>query len=338
VINLRAMAGEYDFQARHIDLQKLPVLLQNQERGGYKVFMDPGENGGDFCIRINLAYEADGEIGDWLRSTEFRRALSLGIDREQLNETFWLGTGVPGSVVPADHNKYNPGPEYRARWSTHDPAQANALLDDLGLSRRDAEGFRMRKDGADRLRIDYTVAAGTTPDWARMGEMLREQWKRIGVELNVKAIEGTLLTVKAVANELQISGSSNSGSEDLFVTPDLVFPFITNNYQGMLGIPYAQWFHSGGTAGKEPPPRVREVMELWRNGLGAPEAERIEIGKQIWRINADEVFQIGIIATGPAVYGVRIAKTSLRNVPARVINATTVKSPGNALPQTFFSK
>jgi peptide/nickel transport system substrate-binding protein len=330
------MAGEYDFQARHMDLQKLPVLLQNAERGGYKVYMDPGENGGDFCLRINLAYEADGEIGDWLRTTEFRRALSLGIDREQFNETFWLGTGVPGSVVPAEHNKYNPGPEYRARWSTHDPAQANQLLDGLGLTRRDAEGYRMRQDGADRLRLDYTVAAATTPDWGRMGEMLREQWKAIGIDLNVKAIEGTLLTLKAVANELQISGSSNAGSEDLFVTPDLVFPFITNNYQGMLGIPFARWFHSGGADGKEPPARVREVMELWRTGISAPEARRLEIGKQIWRINADEVFQVGIIATGPAVYGVRIAKTNLRNVPARVINATTVKSPGNSLPQTFY--
>ena len=77
-------------------------------------------------------------------------------------------------------------------------------------------------------------------------------------------------------------------------------------------------------------------MELWKTGIGSPEAKRLEIGKQIWRINADEVFQVGIIATGPAVYGVRVAKSNLRNVPARLINATTVKSPGNSLPQTFF--
>src|SRR4030095_4237492 len=43
VINLRAIAGEYDFQARHIDLQKLPVLLENQSRGSYKVYLDPSD-------------------------------------------------------------------------------------------------------------------------------------------------------------------------------------------------------------------------------------------------------------------------------------------------------
>ena len=72
-----------------------------------------------------------------------------------------------------------------------------------------------------------------------MGEMLREQWKAIGIDLNVSAIEGSLLAARAVANELQIFRFSGSGTEDLFITPDLVFPFITNSYMGMLGIPYA---------------------------------------------------------------------------------------------------
>src|SRR5690606_15491844 len=33
VLNLRAIAGEYDEQARHIDISKLPVLLENQQKG-----------------------------------------------------------------------------------------------------------------------------------------------------------------------------------------------------------------------------------------------------------------------------------------------------------------
>jgi peptide/nickel transport system substrate-binding protein len=33
VLNLRAMAGQYDFQERHIDIAKLPVILENRDRG-----------------------------------------------------------------------------------------------------------------------------------------------------------------------------------------------------------------------------------------------------------------------------------------------------------------
>ena len=39
--------------------------------------------------------QADAEIGKWLRNRDFRHALSLGIDRDQLNETFWLGLATP---------------------------------------------------------------------------------------------------------------------------------------------------------------------------------------------------------------------------------------------------
>ena len=50
VLNLRAIAGEYDFQARHITLSKLPVLLENQEKGNYKVHLDVGNYGADLVI------------------------------------------------------------------------------------------------------------------------------------------------------------------------------------------------------------------------------------------------------------------------------------------------
>ena len=47
IINLRAIAGEYDSQARHIDIGKLPVLLENQQKGGYRVYLDPSDQGAD---------------------------------------------------------------------------------------------------------------------------------------------------------------------------------------------------------------------------------------------------------------------------------------------------
>src|SRR5499426_4570088 len=90
VLNLRAIAGEYDFQARHLDLGKVPVFIENQQKGGYKLYLDPGDYGGDMVIKFNLSYEADPEIAKWMNTTDFRRALSLGIDRDQINETFWL--------------------------------------------------------------------------------------------------------------------------------------------------------------------------------------------------------------------------------------------------------
>ncbi len=78
VLNLRAIAGEYDLQERHIDIAKLPVILENQEKGDYTVHLDPAFNGSDAIYQFNQSYDADPEIAKWLTNADFRRALSLG--------------------------------------------------------------------------------------------------------------------------------------------------------------------------------------------------------------------------------------------------------------------
>ena len=109
VANLRAIAGEYDIQERHMHLAKLPVFLENAKKGNYTVHLDPGLNGTDAAIHVGNSYEGDPEIAKLLRNKDFRHALALGIDRDQLNEAFWLGVGSPGSVAPAPGHHLQPG-------------------------------------------------------------------------------------------------------------------------------------------------------------------------------------------------------------------------------------
>ena len=140
VLNLRAIAGEYDLQERHIDLGKLPVFLENQKKGNYTVHLDPALNGSDATLQINQSY--DGRSRDrasGCTNADFRRALSLGIDRDQLNETFWLGVGTPGSAAPARRCRYSPGPEWRTKWSTLDLEQGQRAA---RRDRPDQEGRR----------------------------------------------------------------------------------------------------------------------------------------------------------------------------------------------------
>src|SRR5437764_9212987 len=130
------MADWYDLQERHIDIAKLPVILENRDRGNYDLHLDLAFNGTDTAIHFNQSYVADPEIAKWLTNADFRRALSLGIDRDQINETFFLGLATPGSVVPADSSPYNPGPEWRKKWSTYEPDKANKMLDAIGLAKK----------------------------------------------------------------------------------------------------------------------------------------------------------------------------------------------------------
>jgi peptide/nickel transport system substrate-binding protein len=335
VINLRAIAGEYDIQERHLDLAKVPVFLDNQERGNYKLSLDPGGIGTDVALVVNQSYDGDAEIAKWLTHTDFRRALALGINREQLNETFWLGLGVPGSAVVSEASRYNPGPEYRRRWSTYDPQKANEMLDAIGLDKKDSEGYRLRSDGKGRLRIEIQTFVGFF-QFTQICEMIREQWKKIGIQADVKEHERSLAYRRRDANEHQIHVDVHWGTENMFShSMGTLFPFDATSAVGPL---YGKWYASRGATGKEPPARIREVMEAYREAFSVPEQEHIELGKKVWRIATEEQWTIGTVGLSPAVMGVRVAKVTIGNMPSRQFNGSTTLSPGQSRPETFFFK
>jgi peptide/nickel transport system substrate-binding protein len=335
VINLRAVAGEYDLQEMHLDIAKLPVFLENQERGKYTVRLDPSDNGGDATIRINNTFEGDPEINKWLNTTDFRRAISLGINRDQINETFWLGTGTPGSVVPAETNKYSPGPEYRLLWHNYDPQKANEMLDKLGLDKKDSEGYRLRTDGKGRLRLEViTVAAWLLP-YTLVLEMVRDHWKKIGIYLDVLSMERSLAVKKFEANEHQLFVWTNDGSEFLYSFPLHVFPERPGGWG--QATEWGRWYMTGGKQGKEPAPRMKEIMEKFNKAYGLPEAEQVKLGKEIWKISAEEVYNIGLVGLAAAVNGVRLVKNNMGNVPERQVNSPRTWNSASR-PVTYYFK
>jgi peptide/nickel transport system substrate-binding protein len=334
VVTLRAIAGEYDQQARHLQLAALPVLLQNRDRGGYRIDIDLATYGADLALHLNTSYVADLEIGKWLRNVEFRRALSLGIDRDQLNETFWLGLGTPGSVVVAESSPENPGPEWRRRWATHDPAEANRMLDRIGLARRDSQGFRLRTDNGQRLVLEVLAVPGLQP-YPRQLEMVAQQMRRIGIFLDVKETERTLAFTRVTNNQHQVFPWSNSGSEKLFLVPAYVLP--VDPIGSANGPAYAQWFASGGQRGIEPTdPLIRRAQQLYASAPGLPEAERNRVAQEIWKIAVDQVWSIGVVGVSPGSFGVRLVSNRLGNVPRRFCVANHCRTPSGAYPQQWF--
>src|SRR6266571_4410099 len=186
----------------------------------------------------------------------------------------------------------------------------------LDLAKKDAEGYRLRTDGKGRLRIEIMTLGGQCLQFTQIAEMIREQWKKIGIDLTVQEVERSLALKRTAANEQQLGAWNNDGSEHLFTFPLHVFPFeiATVASSGPL---YARWFHSAGTQGKEPPARMKELMEKFKRAYGVPEKERIELGKEVWKIAAEEVYIIGVIGMGPASMGVRVVKTNMGNIPSR---------------------
>jgi peptide/nickel transport system substrate-binding protein len=337
VLNLRAVAGQYDLQERHTSMAKLPVFLENRDKGSYDVRLDPALNGSDATLQVNHAYEADPEVAKWLQNRDFRRAISMGIDRDQLNETFWIGIGVPGSIAPNESVPYSPGPEWRKKWSTLDVAQANQLLDKVGLGKKDGEGYRLRTDGKGRLRIELQTSAGAFIPHTQIAEMIREQWKKIGVQADVKEVERSLFFTRIRNNEHQIALWANDGTENLYLFPRHGLP--VDPVEALMGHPIADWFASGGKAGKAPKdPDLLKALELFRTAGSKKTEDRIKIAQEIFKIMVDGQFSIGTVGQSPATMGVRIVSRKLGNIPSRQINAQHCRTPGSSHPSTFYYK
>ena len=334
IINLRAIAGEYDSQARHIDISKLPVLIENQQKGAYRVYLDPSDQGADVGLFCNQSYEKDPEIGRWLANREFRIALSHGINRQQINETFVLGLGQTGSAAPGERTLYFPGAEYKTLHTGFDVKKANDMLDKLGLTKKDGEGYRLRSDGSGRLRLTLTTYIGFLP-FTQIAEMLVEQWKKIGIRGEVQELERGLATARVNGNEHEIYFETQWGADNMHGHTALFFPI---NGQSPLGPLYGRWYSSAGASGKQPPPRMRELMDKYRKTFGVKDAERVQLAKDVWKIALDEMWLIPVVSNSPASQGVRVIKTNMGNIPERLWNSAVSDNPHVAHTETWYFK
>jgi peptide/nickel transport system substrate-binding protein len=338
VLNLRAIAGEYDLAHRHLVLTNLPTFIKEQNKGNYTVRLDKGDFGSDVSLYINHSYAADPEIAKWFHNRDFRRALSLGIDRDQLNEVFWLGMGTPGNATVSEAHPHYPGPGVKQLWATLELAKANQMLDAIGLDKKDAEGFRLRTDGKGRLRLDIYSISALWMDMPGVLEMIVEQWRKgIGIDAEVKPTEANLMATMTSANEVMIHVRDGVLYDSIFTTPGNILPVEPTNQMGPL---IGRWYSTNGAEGVKPEwdPELLKAMDLYRSAASVSAAERIEIGKELMRLAADNVWQIGTVGYSPAVLGIRLVKNYLGNVPERLSMIRACRFPGASWTPTYYFK
>ena len=332
VLNLRAIAGEIDMQHRHIQLAKYPVFKQNAEKGDYRLMLWPSMGGSECVVFINQTYEEDPEVAQWLRNRDFRIALSLGIDREEINETIFLGTGTPRAFICPPGTPFYPGPEYEKQYAMRDAAKANAILDRIGLKEKNTDGMRLGADGKSELTLRLSVINASFLDYPGVAELLVRHWRELGLRIDARLQERSLFTKLNESNKQQMLLWDAGGSEGIWYYPSFTIP-IGFAYIGPSG---GQWYQSRGKIGIEPNERFKRLLDLYEKGLQVPRAERVAYGQEIFKIHADNLFAIGTVGLSPAFNGVVVIKNNFRNVPDIAPNSSPLQNPGIARTEQFF--
>ena len=143
-LNLMLLGGELDFQAQAINNADVPLLKQGEEQGGYRLLGHPVARGIWDGMYVN--HSLQGKYGDLIRNVDFRRALSVAIDRDAINQNTYLGLGEARQIVPLKNSPFYPGDEAAFAWTQYDVDLANMMLDEI-LPNKDSEGFRTFPDG-----------------------------------------------------------------------------------------------------------------------------------------------------------------------------------------------
>ena len=337
VIQMRTIAGEHDFQFRQLVMANLPALLKMQSQGNYAVYLDPAMIGQVIGITFNQSYEEDAEIAKWLRTPDFRRALSLALDRDQFNEAFYFGLGVPGSNMTGKASPENPGEEtYRKLWSTYDVKKANEMLDKLGLDKKDGEGFRLRTDGKGRLTLGWPLPQYASV-YAEAAEMSRKQWAAVGINMEIKPIGDQKFTEDRDKNLNQIQWAGNWGAERMWAGGDAKYHVLPADTKSNVGVKIGLWYVTNGKEGMEPQdPELKKALDLYRAGFVMKTEERNKTAQEIWKIVVDQQYSIGII--GQISFWPRVVSTKLGNVPKGVCFEFHCRFPSAGRLETFYWK
>lgn len=335
----RSMSGENDGQTTPFMLPELPIYNANMEKGDYSIYHWPSTGGNDAAIIFNQTYNYDPEIGRLMRTRDFRVALSLAINRDDINDSVFMGVGAVQSWVPHPSTPYYPGLDVAQMNIQYDPDEANRLLDLIGLTERDAEGFRVRPDNGKRLVLDFVLGGspsmpGGTAEDLPVVELIIPMWADVGIEARYRltsyARTDILSGTEYLTLSIDYSGYQANPwccdwnglvplSASSRIAPEIGLFIETQGNKGMgrgedknyLPLSPKDTFPAD-TSGN-----IDRLISLWQDGRGYPahHPKRIEIGKKIFSITATELYNIPTLGFTGTRRGIFLNRNNVRNQP-----------------------
>lgn len=307
VATTKAVAGEFSvYRANAVDI---PVFKENEAKGGFSVYQWKSPDGSDAQIAFNLN-DKDPVLRAVFQDVRFRQAMSLAINREEINNTFFFGLGtIIQSTVSPNASYYKE--EWGKAFIAYDPDQANALLDEMGLEWDAAHSLRLRPDGQP---LQVVITWGYPSNGGAICELLKEYWSACGVGLEIR--EGGdygLYTTKGSANEYSCTMWASDRTDEL----RCYLPGLQTKFNPLAEMYYAieweRWHVSGGTEGEEPPAEWQEHfknLDAWF--MAVTDEDYQKYAELVWQFYSDQLVCIGLLGYGPVPI---IVKNSLKNVP-----------------------
>lgn len=305
---LKAINGEYDYKHQSLSLPDAPIMMDNQKKGDYTLELIPAISYSVIGINITPADEEKRKV---FGNLKFREAMSLAMDRDEINEVAYFGLGKP-----IQYTGFSPVPDFvDPKWSNyltkHDPAQAKKMLDEIGVVDKDGDGFRDLLNGS-KLVLNIQFATQGIP--SAVVELVAQQWTSVGIKTIFKEVTPDEYRSAQTANELDVVSwylsqplAVNLGNSDLFTPPFATYFEATN---GQL---WRQFIESNGASGLKPPAFVGEMkagIDALQGSVAGTAASNAAVKKLVSTMAKNQVFMGTVRAPGPVYH-----RNALKNFP-----------------------
>jgi peptide/nickel transport system substrate-binding protein len=309
IVALKTGSGESDLQARGLRFDNYTFLKKGEQRGGYKVKLWRTATGDHIVLFPNLNH-GDPAWRALFRDVRFRRAISHAINRREINQVVFFGLGIEGNnTVLPESPLYKK--EYRDAYTKFDLKEANRLLDEIGLTKRDGRGIRLLPDGRP---LDIVVeTAGESSEQTDVLELVHDSWIKAGIKLYSRPSQREVFRDRIFAGETQMavwSGYEN-GLPNADTSPD---EFAPTSQMQLQWPKWGQFWETKGRSGEAPdmegPKELEGLYLQWRNASAREGREAI--WHRILEIHAEGMYTIGLVGGIPQPI---VVNAKLRNVP-----------------------
>ena len=311
VMNLMAISGELSVAGLDLQLINYPLIRDGEATGDYTTKLVYSERGADVAIAFNQNH-ADPVLNALFTDVRFRQAMSLAINREEINEIVFLGQGaLRQATINSSASFFKQ--EWADAFAQYDPDLANSMLDEIGLSQRNGDGIRLRSDGQPlSFQLEYLPQEGPKQETC---ELVVRQWSEIGIQVQSSARERNYLLQRLDNAEQDATGwqvdRQLERSAYAYLTSSKLTPGGDSIIRYAKG--WRDWFASAGQTGVEPPAAALELytafMEWQKTVLGTP--EYTAAATRAYDLVSQNLWVIGVVGEAPQPV---IVKNNVANV------------------------
>ncbi|MCR5290661.1 MAG: ABC transporter substrate-binding protein [Treponema sp.] len=332
-VKLKVLAGDVDFCK--MPLADYTVLKQGSKKAGIEMYTWSQTSWASrpTVVQLNQTIK-NPKYRAVFQNPDFRQALSICVDRNEVSELVTDGFGEPAQAsVPEGLMGYDPN--WTRKWTEYNVKKANQLLDSVGLSKKDKNGYRMFDDGTPFVLDMQLTDIEDIKESEKTAELLTKYYGAVGIKTTTKTYGRDLMTEMCNANNHTVLvGPMNSiNSFNPILRPNGIIPLgIYSPWSGA----YGEYIATKGASGVKPEGDVAKLIDLYGKAKSSTTQQEMEKNlKEIFKLHEKNIWEIGYCAVSPALI---VKNTRLQNIGKTLIFCEEYRDLGVAHIENAYLK